>query len=71
MSRGNVGNHLAATNLVFGHLASQTVSQGGTDLIIPSLPWKETSRTGDTDGTRRAKPIGGSSVATAVILFKP
>lgn len=38
MPGGNVGNHLAGTNVVFGHLVGQTVSQGGIGLIVPSLP---------------------------------
>lgn len=57
MPRENVGNHLAGTNSVFGHLVVQTASQGGIGLIMPSLPWKETSRTSDTDGSIRAEPM--------------
>lgn len=68
MPRGNVGNHLAGTNLVFGH---QTASQGGIGLIMPSLPWKETSRTTDTYDSIRAEPMRLSLVATGVILSKP
>lgn len=55
MPRRNVGNHLAGTNLVFGHRVGQMVSQGRIGLIMPSPPWKKTSKTADTDGSIRAK----------------
>lgn len=66
MPRGNVGSHLAGTNLVFGHLSGQTVSQGGIGQIMPSLPWKKTSKTADTDGSIWAKPVRLSLVTTGV-----
>ena len=70
MPRGHVGNHLAGTNLVFGHLAGQTVSQAGIVLIMQSVPWKETSRTADANGPIRAEPRRFFILATRVILSK-
>lgn len=64
MPRGHVGNHLASTNLVFGRQTGQTVSQAAIGLIIPSLPWKETSRTADTNGSIGAEPMRHFIVAS-------
>lgn len=64
---GNVGNDMASKTLVFCHLVGQTVSQGGTGPITLSPPQKEASRTEDTDGSCRAEPMRGSSVATMVV----
>lgn len=69
MPRGHVGNHLAGTNLGFGHLAGQ-ISQAVISLIMPSLPWKETSRTADTNGSIGAEPMRCFILATRVILSR-
>lgn len=70
MPREHVGNHLADINLVFGHLAGQMVSQVGIGLIMPSMPWKESSRTADTNGSVRAEPMRHSIMPARVIFSK-